>query len=158
MKKGIIATLSSISGAILGVVVAGKATAEEIRKQKGYAQKHLALYLMMNQWVKVKQEDKSIVDYLKKEGYKRVAIYGMNYVGETLLKELSNSDIRVEYGIDKNANSIYADINVVLPDEDLRDVDVVIVTAVTFFDEIEEALMRKMNCPILSLETILYEI
>ena len=158
MKKGIIATLSSITGAVVGATIAGKTSSEEIRKQKGYAEKHLALYLMMNQWVKVKQENKSISDYLQRKGYKKIAIYGMHYAGETLLSELIGSDITVEYGIDKDANAIFTNIDVVTPDDELKDVDAVIVTAITFFESIEEMLAEKMNCPIVSLETILYEL
>ena len=158
MKKSIIAVMSSIIGVVVGATVAGKTTAGEIRKQKGYKEKHLDLYLMMNQWVKVKQENKSLSDYLKKEGYKKIAIYGMHYVGETLLRELSGSEIEVAYAIDRDANAIFSDVDVVLPDADLQNVDAVIVTAITFFEEIEEMLADKMNCPIISLETILYEL
>ena len=43
-------------------------------------------------------------------------------------------------------------------DDDLEEVDAVVVTAITFFDEIEEKLSQKIDCPIISLEDILYEI
>lgn len=158
MKKGVIAVLSTLAGAAAGAGAVGKKTSGEIRKQKGYADKHLALYLMMNQWVKVKQENKSLADYLERNGYKEIAIYGMNYAGETLLSELAGSGVKVKYGIDQKANEKYLDIDVVSPDDDLPDVDAVIVTAITFFDEIEEKLLEKLDCPILSLEDILYEV
>lgn len=157
MKKGVIAVLSTLAGAAAGAGAVGKKTSEEIRKQKGYADKHLALYLMMNQWVKVKQENKSLADYLERNGYKEIAIYGMNYAGETLLSELAGSGVKVKYGIDQKANEKYLDIDVISPDDDLPDVDAVIVTAITFFDEIEEKLLEKLDCPILSLEDVLYE-
>ena len=63
--------------------------------------KHLALFRMMAQWVKIKQEGKNISDYLLKEGYREVAVYGMSYAGERLVNELDNTDIHVKYGIDK---------------------------------------------------------
>lgn len=136
----------------------GKKEGKKTQKEKDVANKHLALFLMMNQWVKVKQQGKSIATYFEKEGYKNIAVYGMSYAGETLLDELKNTDIHVAYGIDKNADMIYADINVVTMDDILDDVDAVVVTAVTFFNEIEEALSEKMNCPVISLEDILYEV
>ena len=120
--------------------------------------KHLALFQMMNQWVHVKQESKNFSSYLDAKGYKRVAIYGMSYAGETLIEELKGSDITIAYGIDKNADSIYADIEVFTLGDNLPDVDAVIVTAITYFDEIEEILSTKLKCPVLSLEDILYEI
>ncbi len=38
-----------------------------------------------------------------------------------------------------------------------RPVDAIVVTAITFYDEIKEELSRKIDCPIISLEDILYE-
>lgn len=158
MKKGMIAVLSSLVGAAAGAGAIGKKTMAEIQRQKGLADKHLALYLMMNQWVKVKQENKSIAAYLEQNGYKEIAIYGMNYAGETLYSELEESEVKVKYAIDKNANQKYSEIDVISPEAELTNVDAVIVTAITFFDEIEEKLSEKMTCPILSLENILYEV
>jgi hypothetical protein len=37
-------------------------------------------------------------------------------------------------------------------------VDAIVVTAITFFDEIEEKLSEKIDCPIISLDDILYEV
>ena len=43
-------------------------------------------------------------------------------------------------------------------DDLLGDVDAIVVTAVTFFDEIEAALSEKIDSPVISLEDILYEV
>lgn len=158
MKKGILTVMSLIGGAVLGTIVSGKIWKNKVIERAKMSEKHLTLYLMMNQWVKVKQENKSIVEYLEKQGYKEIAIYGMNFVGETLLRELKGSNIKVMYGIDKNAANIRSDIDIKTPDNELPMVDVIIVTAITFFEEIEEALYSKIDCPILSMEDILYEI
>jgi len=158
MKSGVSAVLSALAGGIAGAVVAGREKNKEIKKVQGYAEKHLALYQMMNQWVKVKQEGKCLASYFEKYGYKKIAVYGMSFAGETLLDELKNTDILAAYGIDKNAAAIYADVDIVLPEGHLDEVDAVVVTAVTFFDEIEEQLGKKLHCPIISLEDILYEV
>ena len=113
---------------------------------------------MMNQWVKVKQEGKNLASYFEKYGYKKIAVYGMSYAGETLISELKETDITIAYGIDKNAASIYVDVDVLSMEDNLEPVDAVVVTAITFFDEIEEKLSEKMDCPIISLEDILYEV
>ena len=113
---------------------------------------------MMNQWVKIKQEGKNLSTYFENKGYKRIAIYGMSYAGETLVDELKDTGIEVVYGIDQNADSIFADIDIVTMDDTLEDVDAVVVTAITFFGEIEEKLHGKLNCSIISLEDILYEV
>lgn len=162
MKKGVIGVLSLLMGAAAGATVGaagvGRKAGDKIADQQKLADKHLALYLMMNQWVKVKQEGKNLSVYFEKNGYKRIAIYGMNYVGETLLGELKGSSTEVAYAIDRKANTIYADVDVYSPEDSLEQVDAVVVTAITFFDEIEEILSQKVDCPIISLEDILYEV
>lgn len=158
MNKGIISVLSALTGATVGAGVVAKVSGDATGKAQKMSDKHLALFLMMNQWVKVKQEGKNLASYFEKNGYKKIAIYGMSYAGETLVEELNGSSVEVAYGIDKNANSIYADIEIVSMDDCLKEVDAVVVTAITFFAEIEEKLSEKVNCPILSLEDILYEV
>ena len=147
-----------MAGAAAGAGIVGKIQGDRLKKKKEMSNKHLSLFLMMNQWVKVKQQNKSIAEYLEKQGYKRIAIYGMNYAGETLWDELAGTDICVQYGIDKKADTIYLDVDVLHPDDELPQVDAVIVTAITFYDEIEENLSEKLDCPIISLEDILQEI
>lgn len=158
MKKGIISALSALTGAALGAGAVGKIVAGETEKMKSMSDKHLALFLMMNQWVKVKQEGKNLAEYFEKNGYKKIAVYGMSFAGETLIDELRDTGIETAYGIDQKAGQIYADVDVLSMEDDLDEVDAVVVTAITFFDEIEEKLSEKMGCPILSLEDVLYEI
>lgn len=158
MKKGIVAVISSIVGAAIGMIVAGKLIGKSGTDKQTMSDKHLALYLLMNQWVKVKQQGKSIPQYLLQKGYKKIAIYGMNYVGETLFDELNNSEIEIAYAIDKNAEGIYAEVDMFSPDDTLPEADAVIVTPVFFFDEIEELLSTKTEADIISLEDILYGI
>lgn len=158
MKKGIISILCAVSGAVIGAGVVGKVMVEERDKAKAMSDKHLALFLMMNQWVKVKQQGKKLSSYFEKNQYKKIAVYGMSYAGETLVDELKGTGITVAYGIDKKTDSIYADVDIVSVEDVLEDVDAVVVTAITFFDEIEERLAAKLDCPIISLEDVLYEV
>ncbi len=159
MKKEI---MWAFAGTVLGLAGgAGAALKTEVKDKialKELSDKHLALYMMMNQWVRVKQEGKNIADYLKQHNFTMIAVYGMSYVGERLIEELKGSEVEVAYGIDKNAGGIYADIEVVTPHETLKEVNAVIVTSIFFMDEIERDLSSKLSCPILSLEDILYEL
>lgn len=158
MKKAIISALSAAIGAAAGAGAVRKVSVEETEKVRAMSNKHLDLFLMMNQWVKVKQEGKNLSEYFEKNGYHKIAIYGMSYAGETLVDELAGTKTEVAYGIDRNADSIYSDLDIVSMDDDLAEVDAVVVTAISFFDEIEEKLSGKMDCPIISLEDILCEV
>lgn len=158
MKKGVISILSLLTGAAAGAGAVGKLQGDKIKKAKEMSGKHLALFLMMNQWVKVKQEGKNLYSYFEINGYKKIAVYGMSYAGETLINELKGTGVEVAYGIDKKAYSLYADVDIVTMNDELEEVDAIVVTAITFFDEIEEQLSEKVECPIISLEDILYEV
>ena len=71
--------------------------------------------------------------------------------------KLEGNNIEVEYGIDRNADAFFTDIDVLSLDDSLADVDAVVVTAITYFDEIRKALCCKVDCPIISLEDIINE-
>ena len=158
IKKGMISVSSALAGLIAGVVMTGRRMGGQIEEKQKKADKHMSLYLMMNQWVKVKQEGKNLSSYFEREGYKNLAIYGMSYAGETLAAELKDSTITVKYGIDRNADRLYMDFEMVTPDCYLDTVDAIVVTSITFFEEIEEMLKEKVDCPIISLDDILYEV
>jgi len=158
MKKLTLSLLSVLGGAATSAVAVRKVTGKATEVQRNMSEKHLALFLMMNQWVAVKQEGKNLADYFDKQGYKSIAIYGMSYVGERLFEELKGSNIQVQYGIDKNADNIYMDVDIVTMEDELKPVDAIIVTPIFFFDEIEEELSKKTDCPIISLEDVLYEV
>ena len=158
MKKGIISVISTVAGAAVGAGVVLKSMGKANMEGQKMSEKHLALFLMMNQWVAVKQDGKNLADYFEKNNYHSIAIYGMSYAGERLLEELKNSNIQVKYGIDKNAAGIYSDIELVTMEDKLDEVDAVVVTPIFFFDEIEQQLSKKVDCPIISLEDILYEV
>ena len=159
MKRKII--LSAILGTVMGAIGGGgivRTIASKKEKDcRNMSDKHLALFLLMNEWLRTKQEGKEIKKYFDKKGYKSIAIYGFSYIGERLLDELENCGLHTAYAIDKNAASIYSDIDVYTPDDLLPEADVVVVTAVYFFDEIRNGLVDKVSCPIVSLEDILYE-
>lgn len=157
MKKGMVSAFSILAGGLAGAGIVGMISGEQVGKMHKASDKHLALYLMMNQWVRVKQDGKNLVSYFDKHGYRRIAIYGMSYAGKTLIRELHNSDIEIVCGIDQR-EGMDAEIEMVAMDEIQQDIDVIVVTAITFFDEIKENLMQKVSCPVISLEDILYEI
>ncbi len=147
--------LIGITGAVIWYKHNEKNKWNEMKK---LSDKHLKLFLMMNQWVKIKQQGNNISDYLESKGYKKIAVYGMSYAGETLIRELKESNVEIKYGIDKNISNFYTEIETVNDPCLMGDVDAIIVTAITFYNEINEALSHRVSCPIISLEDILHEI
>lgn len=158
MKKSIISFYSLLTGAVAGAFGIGKIIGKRVEENQEISDKYRSLFLMMNQWVKVKQEGKDLTLYFEQNGYREIAIYGMGQVGTTLANELVNSTIKIKYGIDQNTSIASEGFDIISPEEVLEPVDVIVVTPITFLAQIEELLSKKINCPIISLEDILYEI
>jgi len=56
--------LSALTGAIIGAGAARKAIIGEKEKAESVSDKYLALFLMMNQWIRVRQEGKNLTEYV----------------------------------------------------------------------------------------------
>ena len=122
-----------------------------IRKQEEF-------YRLFTRWLNIHNHGISVADYCTRNNFRCVAIYGMKEAGELLTTELEKNGIQVLYGIDMDAEKIYAKTSIVKPSEELADVDVIIVTAVHYFEQIEADLRSKVNCQIVSLLDMVYEI
>lgn len=128
-----------------------------IDRWKEQAEKNRAMFILMNQWANIRQDGRSLEEYFLKNGYYRIAVYGMGVLGQRLIKELNNSRIQIAYGIDKNRDMVYTDLKVVTMEDELKKVDAVVVTVVKEFDAIQEKLLKKMQCQVIAIEDILGE-
>ena len=156
MKKGVTTLLAALTGGIVGAGTATNLWKRKCNVADDWGRKMLEFYNTLNQWLKLRQEGRSLVEYFEKNEYKTVAIYGMKELGERLYDELSGSNIEVLYAIDKRADRIYANVDIVTPEEELLEVDVIVVTAIHYFDDIEEVLASKVDYPIISIEDVVY--
>lgn len=155
MKKNIIAGIGMILGIGIGATlmksIIGTPTSEKEDKFRAY-------YNVLNQWLSVLHEGKSIERYFYDKNYRTIAIYGMGEIGNRLYEELSNSDVQVKYAIDKNADTVFSNLEVKSLNDRLEDVDAVIVAVPHIFEEVKLRLEGKVSCAIISLEDILYEL
>ena len=158
MNKKVTAVLNVALGAAAGAGVISFKKAKRQDSDFKVIKKNEAIMKMFNQWLLLKQEGKSIVNYFKENGFNKIAIYGMSYAGERLLADLKDTGIEVAYAIDRNAEHIFSEVEIVSVEDTLRTVDAVVVTAIYNFDEIEEKLSDLIDCPIVSLEDIIYEL
>ena len=156
MKKVIGCILSGITGGLIGAVITGKFLGKAMEEKIKKIDKFKNYYSMLNEWLILKQQGKSIDEYLKNKGYKTIAIYGMGEMGCRLLDELESSNVEVKYAVDENADDIYSEINIISPNDNFEIVDVIIVTATFAYSQIKEELQKKVDCEIISLEDIIY--
>lgn len=158
MKKGVVAVLSMAAGAVAGVVTTGKLAGKQIEEKVEKVDKFKNYYNMLNQWLMLRQQGKTLEKYFLDNGYKEIAIYGMGEMGNRLYDELKATSVTVKYAIDKNAEGTYSELDIRDVEDDFEDVDAIVVSAVFAFDEIEEELSKKVAYPIISLEDVVYEI
>ena len=145
-----------ILGIFAGMYGVSKIWKRELAAIRQVSYKHLRMFKVLNIWMDLKQKGSSVGNYLYGHGYKRIAIYGMHYLGERLFLELRDTPVEIAYGIDKNTIMIDG-LTVLNSNDQLETVDMIIVTAITYFDGIKQALEEKIKCPIVSLEDILYD-
>ncbi len=126
----------------------------EIRRE---SDKHLEMFLLMNTWLSNKRKGKMIGNYLKKKGFQNIAIYGMGYIGKNLYEELIQEGIIAKYLIDQNKNISIDGRSILTPGKKIETIDVIIVTSIYNYSEIEKNLQSKYESQIVSLADIIYK-
>lgn len=154
MKKSFICILSSLVGGIVGSIITKNSCEKKVVEKDKKVDKFKSYYNVLLEWLQIRQQGNSLEEYFVKHGYKSIAIYGMGEMGLRLLDELQNSNIEIKYTIDKNAFSVYSEVELKEPDEILEPVDVIIVTSIFAFDEIKNSLSDRVTYPIISLEEV----
>ena len=152
-----ICCFSFIAGMVLGILLLGLHLQKICRDLHDKYEKQTEFYSLLLRWIHVHQEGRTLMNYFYNNNVRTIAIYGMKELGEALSEELRNGDIEIKYGIDKNADNIYAGIDVYTPDEKLEDVDMVVVTAIHYYNEIENDMQNKLKGKIVSLEDVVWE-
>lgn len=128
-----------------------------IKSLKRENNKFWEFFYILEQWLSNKENGVCISDYIMQKGCHNVAIYGMSVLGNLLYTELKNSSqISVDYAIDRNAEEMYFEVNVIGVDEDYPDTDVIIVTAISEFENIKKFILKKKKIDIISLEDVIY--
>lgn len=114
-------------------------------------------YKTLYQWLLIRQDKVDIADYFRKNGYQRVAVYGMGELGRLFLKELCDSDIEIPYVIDQNAKSISVPgVKTVELKEVKKDVDVIVVSVVDKYEAIKADIEQTVKVPVLSLDDVVF--
>lgn len=116
--------------------------------------KFFYMFNVMNQWMQAQHAGKRIDRYLRESGYKKIAIYGMHYIGERLLEELAGTEISVAFAIDENRKMSNYNIDIYKPADELPAVDLIVVTTALYFYDIRKKLQEKVECPIISIEEL----
>lgn len=116
-------------------------------------------FQLLNHWLEVKSEGKSVASYFENMGYYHIAIYGMAELANRLSDDLNKSSISIDYGIDRDICCTIARIDqIYFPEDELPETDVIVVTPYSSFEAIKSVLEKKVTCPIISLEEVIWSI
>ena len=108
-------------------------------------------------WMTEQENSNTLGNCLKLQGIKKAGVYGYGVLGRHLLYELARTDIQIAWIMDKrNIRTVYPLLHPA-DKESVPEVDLIIVTAITDFKEIEEALCSRTESPIVSLQEIVEE-
>lgn len=111
---------------------------EFLEEQEKISNKFKNYYNVLDKFVSIKENGKSIADYLIKNNKKNVAIYGFGTLGKHLYNDISkNKEIKIECIIDQMAKC--EDIEILIYTKtDLipENVDIVIVTPISEYEDI----------------------
>lgn len=153
-KAGILALICGI-----GCILWERNVREQIRALKTSNDKLSDNYQLLNHWLEVRNEGRSTAEYFRHMGYQHIAIYGMAELANRLSEDLEGSEIQIDYGIDQDVSCTIARIEEVysLQDE-LPKTEAVIVMPYYAFDHICKDLEKKVNCPIISIEDVIWSV
>lgn len=123
------------------------------------ADKFSEYFKIFDRWFSLRTDGITLEKYFMDKRYKTIAIYGMGVMGNHLFEEIRTfTNVSVLYGIDRKGDTLYRDLRIYSMDEDFPEVDAVIVTATFDYMEIENALKKKVSCPIISLSKMIFEV
>ena len=131
----------------------GNITNYRLRKQRDKLRRQFQL---MNDWFMNYQNGITAGQYLWDKGIRRVAIYGFGALGERLYQELSGSQVRAVYGIDRIIAWKDGSFQVEKQPDGTKEIDAIVVTAITDFCDIAAELKKSVKCPIISLEDVVH--
>lgn len=115
---------------------------------------------LLDDWLYLRDQEVNVSQFFDKYEYQHIAIYGMGKLGRHLLHELTQSHIRVVYGIDKNNRECgrVQGIEIYAPEQEMPEVDVVVITVTDQYAQISRMLSETMKCPKITIEEIIQEL
>lgn len=121
--------------------------------------KHKIYYNFLTRWLEAKAIGNSLEKCLLKQKIHSVAIYGMGKIGALIFNELEKSSIKIECLVDQNpsSSSSFPDCIIrALPEETEKyaKADIILVTSIASYQEIETSLREKNITNVLNLNSI----
>lgn len=135
-----------------------KAETASFMDYKKAADRSTSYWKVFDLWMEVLEQGDKIEEFFVKHGYKNIAIYGLGMMGRHLMKQLRETSVVIDYGIDRRGNDAKQLFPIYKPTEDLPAADVIIVAVTYDLNEIYSALKERTDADIVFLSEILNEL
>lgn len=119
--------------------------------------RHEGYWRALDAWLFLKEDGVSVASLLQERGIHRIAIHGMGMLGKHLLEELRDTEIQIEYFVDKSAISFQPDIRTYAPDDEFPKTEAIVSTRAYELLEVRAKLEQQGHKNIISLEQMLLE-
>lgn len=110
---------------------------------------------LYERWMRLKTRSGGVFTFIRDNEFKKVAVYGMGTLGRSLCDELAYNGIEIVYIMDRDKNVRYREYPCYTMQDELPEADVIIITPITSFEEIQAGLAKQVDCPLLSLDDII---
>jgi len=141
-----------LAGIVTGIYINYKLIGNKIYEQKQQMEKYERLFFLLKRMLGQKRKRDDLCSYLEENGFKKVAVYGMEHLGQILADELKDMDLELLYGIDPD--KVSSEIDIYRLADEMPEPDVVIVTSLFDFQDRKRELEKRFSCPIISLEEL----
>lgn len=108
-------------------------------------------YRCLHQWMCLHEQGISLTAYFERHHYAAIAIYGWGELGRHLFEELKEGSTLIKYVIDKKKDCGGKEIRILTMEDSLPEVDLIVVSPVYEYKDIENQLSSKTDASIVSL-------
>ena len=120
--------------------------------------RYLSYWKTMDRWMILLESGKTIEQYLHDKGIQHIAIYGLGLLGKHLLTQLSNTDIVIDYAIDRKGAMRIGNFPVITLEEDLPETQLIVVTVTYDFAKIYKEILSKTSDKVIGLDELIENI
>jgi len=139
------------------LLLAWKSENSIVNKMYERATKYLDITKIFDVWVSKIQKGKNIEEWFKRKNIHNIGIYGMSHLGQRLSDELKETSVSVKFVVDKNVKDTFTDMKIYSPEDEFENVELIVVTANFYFDEIKKIIEKKGDYKIISIKEIIME-
>ena len=142
-----------IIGAIGMIFRCGFRVEKEIKEKNFY----ISYNELFNLWLYIELNNISFKNYFKKNGFHRIAIYGIGKLGVHLKREIERNGYEVAYIVDDGEKAFYT-YRIYSSRDNLPEADVIVVTPFLEYELIKKKISEKNNINIISLKEVLEKV